>query len=387
MTDFILKHFIKSSTTEEEIRKKYGILSGYVGIICNVILFTLNFFAGVITHSVSITADALNNLSDAGSSVATLLGFKLADRPADKEHPFGHGRYEYISGFVVSLIIILMGIELLKASFEKILSPQQIDFKMISFLIMLCSIAVKLWLCFFNKKVGNIICSATLQATAMDSLSDVVATSAVIIGMLVNHFFHFNIDGYMGVIVALFILYTGITTAKDTLNPLLGTAPPYDLIEEMKKEVLSYDGILGVHDLIVHSYGAEKKLVSLHAEVSAQSDILKIHEVIDTIERDIKQKFMCDAVIHMDPVDMEDEQTKQLYHKIKSTVKDIDDSFNMHDFRVVKSMGEVKLFFDVAVPFPCQQSNSEIAAKIKCNVEKLGENYIANITIDRLYTP
>ena len=193
MTDFILKHFIKSSTTEEEIRKKYGILSGYVGIICNVILFTVKFFAGVITHSVSITADALNNLSDAGSSVATLLGFKLADRPADKEHPFGHGRYEYISGFVVSLIIILMGIELLKASFEKILSPQQIDFKMISFLIMLCSIAVKLWLCFFNKKVGNIICSATLQATAMDSLSDVVATSAVIIGMLVNHFFHFNI--------------------------------------------------------------------------------------------------------------------------------------------------------------------------------------------------
>ena len=361
MTDFILKHFIKSSTTEEEIRKKYGILSGYVGIICNVILFTVKFFAGVITHSVSITADALNNLSDAGSSVATLLGFKLADRPADKEHPFGHGRYEYISGFVVSLIIILMGIELLKASFEKILSPQQIDFKMISFLIMLCSIAVKLWLCFFNKKVGNIICSATLQATAMDSLSDVVATSAVIIGMLVNHFFHFNIDGYMGVIVALFILYTGITTAKDTLNPLLGTAPPYDLIEEMKKEVLSYDGILGVHDLIVHSYGAEKKLVSLHAEVSAQSDILKIHEVIDTIERDIKQKFMCDAVIHMDPVDMEDEQTKQLYHKIKLTVKDIDDSFNMHDFRVVKSMGEVKLFFDVAVTFPCQQSNSEIA--------------------------
>jgi len=387
MTDFILKHFIKSSTTEEEIRKKYGILSGYVGIICNVILFTVKFFAGVITHSVSITADALNNLSDAGSSVATLLGFKLADRPADKEHPFGHGRYEYISGFVVSLIIILMGIELLKASFEKILSPQQIDFRMISFLIMLCSIAVKLWLCFFNKKVGNIICSATLQATAMDSLSDVVATSAVIIGMLVNHFFHFNIDGYMGVIVALFILYTGITTAKDTLNPLLGTAPPYDLIEEMKKEVLSYDGILGVHDLIVHSYGAEKKLVSLHAEVSAQSDILKIHEVIDTIERDIKQKFMCDAVIHMDPVDMEDEQTKQLYHKIKLTVKDIDDSFNMHDFRVVKSMGEVKLFFDVAVPFPCQQSNSEIAEKIKCNVEKLGENYIANITIDRLYTP
>ncbi|MEY8320719.1 cation diffusion facilitator family transporter [Lachnospiraceae bacterium 46-61] len=387
MTDFILKHFVKSSTTEEETRKKYGILSGYVGILCNVILFAVKFFAGIITHSVSITADALNNLSDVGSSVATLLGFKLADRPPDKEHPFGHGRYEYISGFVVSLIIILMGIELLKASFEKIISPQQINFRIVSFLIMLCSIGVKLWLCFFNKKVGKMISSATLQATAMDSLSDVAATSAVIIGMLVNHFFHFNIDGYMGVIVAGFILYTGVTTAKETLNPLLGTAPPYDLIEKMKKEVLSYDGILGVHDLIVHSYGAEKKLVSLHAEVSAQSDILKIHEVIDTIERDIKQKFMCDAVIHMDPIDMEDEQTKQLYHEIKLAVKDIDDSFNMHDFRVVKSMGEVKLFFDVAVPFPCQQSNSEIAETIKYNVEKLGKNYIANITIDRLYTP
>lgn len=387
MTEFILKHFIKSGTTEEDTRKKYGMVSGYVGILCNIILFAVKFFAGVITHSVSITADALNNLSDVGSSVATLLGFKLADRPPDKEHPFGHGRYEYISGFVVSLIIILMGIELLKASFEKIISPQQINFHIISFLIMLCSIAVKLWLCFFNKKVGKIISSATLQATAMDSLSDVAATSAVMIGMLVYYFFHLNIDGYMGIIVAAFILYTGITTAKETLNPLIGTAPPYDLIEEIKKEVLSYPGILGVHDLIVHSYGAEKKLISLHAEVSAQSDILQIHDVIDTIERDMKQKFMCDAVIHMDPIDMEDEQTKQLYHQIKLTVKNIDDSFNIHDFRVVKSMGEVKIFFDVAVPFPCQQSNSEIAEKIKYHVEELEENYIANVTIDRLYTP
>lgn len=386
MVKWILKYFVKSDVIDGEARKKCGVISGYVGIFCNFILFSVKLFAGIITSSVSIMADALNNLSDAASSVATLLGFHLSDRPPDEEHPFGHGRYEYVAGFVVSLIIILMGIELLKASFDKIIHPQQMTFHMLSFFILLCSILVKLWLCFFNKKMGIMISSATLQATAMDSLTDVVATSAVIVGMLVTHFFGKNIDGYMGIVVALFILYTGITTAKETLNPIIGTAPSSDLVEEIKKEVLSYKGILGVHDLIIHSYGAEKKLVSLHAEVSAHDDILKIHEVIDSIERDIKQKFLCDTVIHMDPIDMEDEQTKQLYHKVKQIVKNIDNTFEIHDFRVVKSIGEIKLFFDVNVSFQCQQNDNDIAEKIKCDVEKLEQCCIADVTIDRLYS-
>lgn len=383
MTNFIIKYFIKPSNSGED-RKRYGIVSGYVGIFCNLILFASKLFAGILASSVSIMADALNNLSDAGSSIATLLGFKLADRPPDKEHPFGHGRYEYVSGFVVSLIIILMGIELLKASFEKIIFPQQMTFHTLSFVIMLFSILLKLWMCFFNKKIGKLIDSQTLQAAAMDSLSDVIATSAVILGMLITHFFHINIDGYMGIVVSLFILYTGITTAKETLNPLLGCAPPPDFVQEIKKEVLSYDGILGVHDLIVHNYGAEKKLVSLHAEVSAHGDILKIHDVIDTIERDIKQKFLCDMVIHMDPIDIEDNQTKQLYHQTKYIVETINPSFKIHDFRVVKSVGEIKLFFDVAVPFHYQKTEEEMIEQIKNKIEQLDETYIATITVDRI---
>ncbi len=383
MINFIIKHLIKPSNPAED-RKKYGIVSGYVGIFCNILLFISKLFAGILTSSVSIMADALNNLSDAGSSIATLMGFKLADMPPDKEHPFGHGRYEYVSGFVVSLIIILMGIELFKASFEKIISPQQMTFHMLSFIIMLFSIVLKLWMCFFNKKIGKLIDSQTLQAAAMDSLSDVVATSAVIFGMLITHFFDVNIDGYMGILVALFILYTGITTAKETLNPLLGSAPPSDFVKEIKKEVLSYKGILGVHDLIVHSYGAEKKLISLHAEVSAYGDILKIHDVIDTIERDIKQKFLCDVVIHMDPIDTEDKQTKQLYHQTKYIVETIDPSLKIHDFRVIKSIGEIKLFFDVAIPFHYQKTDEEMVQQIKDKVEQLGSNYIATITIDHI---
>ncbi len=383
MINFIIKHLIKPSNPAED-RKKYGIVSGYVGIFCNILLFISKLFAGILTSSVSIMADALNNLSDAGSSIATLMGFKLADMPPDKEHPFGHGRYEYVSGFVVSLIIILMGIELFKASFEKIISPQQMIFHMLSFIIMLFSIVLKLWMCFFNKKIGKLIDSQTLQAAAMDSLSDVVATSAVIFGMLITHFFDVNIDGYMGILVALFILYTGITTAKETLNPLLGSAPPSDFVKEIKKEVLSYKGILGVHDLIVHSYGAEKKLISLHAEVSAYGDILKIHDVIDTIERDIKQKFLCDVVIHMDPIDTEDKQTKQLYHQTKYIVETIDPSLKIHDFRVIKSIGEIKLFFDVAIPFHYQKTDEEMVQQIKDKVEQLGSNYIATITIDHI---
>ena len=389
MTHFIIKYFIeneKYNTTKDatSIRKRYGIVSGYVGIFCNIVLFFIKLFAGIITHSISITADAFNNLSDAGSSIATVLGFQLAEKSPDKEHPFGHGRYEYIAGFIVSIIIILMGVELLKASVEKIFFPQEVIFHTSTIIILSISIIIKIWLSIFNQKIGKIIQSSALKATAMDSFSDVIATIAVIIGVLINHFFSVNVDGYIGVIVAIFIFYTGITTAKDTLDPLIGTAPDKKFIEDIKKFILSYDDILGIHDLIVHSYGAEKKLISLHAEVSAHENILKIHNCIDDIERSIKQKFCCDAVIHMDPIDTEDENTKQLYQKVKVIVFEIDKTFQIHDFRVITNEKETKIFFDVTVPFQCKETDISICNKIKKEIEKMEKDFIVEITIDHL---
>lgn len=387
MTHFIIKYFIenkKDKKNHTSVRKRYGIVSGYVGIFCNIVLFLIKLFSGIITHSVSITADAFNNLSDAASSIATVLGFQLSGKSPDKEHPFGHGRYEYIAGFIVSIMIILVGAELLKTSVEKIFFPQEITFHISTIIILLISIVVKIWLSVFNQKIAAMIQSSTVKATAMDSFSDVIVTIAVIIGILINHFFNRNIDGYIGVLVAVFILYTGITTAKDTLNPLLGTAPDKEFIEEIKKFILSYDSILGIHDLIVHSYGAEKKLISLHAEVSAHENILKIHNDIDEIERAVKQMFCCDAVIHMDPVDMEDEKTKELYQKIKGIILEIYPDFKIHDFRVVTNATQARIFFDVTVPYQWKESDTFICHSIKKEIEKIEKNAVVEITIDHI---
>ena len=317
MTNFLIKHFIPNASDVKSpaVRQRYGVVSGVVGILCNALLCTAKIAAGLLTGAVSIVADGINNLSDGGSCVVSLLGFKMAGKPADDKHPFGHGRIEYVAGLIVSFIIVLMGVELAKTSLDKIFHPEEISFSWITPAVLGISILVKLWMCFFNRKMGDKIDSAVLRATAMDSLSDVAATSAVLAGFVIGYWARVNLDGYLGVLVALFILYTGVSTAKGTLDLLLGEAPDPEFVKQIQQEVLSYPEIIGVHDLIVHNYGPGHSVVSLHAEVPCDVDILKIHDTIDNAERDLKKKFDCEVVIHMDPIITDDKETNEIHQK------------------------------------------------------------------------
>lgn len=385
MTKFLVKLFIKNSDdiNNPAVRNKYGSFGGCVGIFLNLCLFTGKFFAGMITGSVSISADAFNNLSDAGSSIVTLVGFKMAGKPADNEHPFGHGRFEYISGFLISMIIILMGFEIGKTSVEKIIHPENVTFSMLSLSILIISVLVKLWMCFFNTQLGKMINSQTMKATAMDSLNDVLATSAVIVGVLISHFKGINIDGYLGVAVALFILFTGISTAKGMLNQLLGEAPDKEFINDIKAFVLSYDEIIGVHDVIVHSYGAGKCIISLHAEVPCDMDILKIHDIIDLIEIQLNKSFNCQSVIHMDPIAVNDENTLFVAQKVVAILRKIDEQISMHDFRMVNGDTHTNLIFDVVVPFKFKMCDDELKKTIVTGISNIDKSYNAVIVIDK----
>lgn len=387
MTNLIIRLFVKNKKDMDaaQIHQRYGIVSGSVGIFCNMLLFFIKLLAGIVTSSVSIMADAFNNLSDAGSSIMTLIGFKIAVIPADDEHPFGHGRFEYISGFVVSMIIILMGFELMKTSIEKIINPVEINFRIISFMIMILSIGLKLWMCLFYKKMCKRIGSPALGVAAKDSLSDVVATSAVVLGIVIYNLKGWNIDGYMGCVVALFILYTGITTARETISPLLGQAPDPDFVEDIEAEVLSYEDVSGIHDLIVHNYGPQKRLISLHAEVPCHIDIMKIHDIIDTIERQLTLKFHCEAVIHMDPIVTNDEKTIELHEKVSKIVSDIDETLTIHDFRTVRNPEQIRVIFDVSVPYKFNQTNEELIKSIEAKIQGLEDNCKGVIHIDRSF--
>jgi len=381
----LIKIFIKDSDniTNSNVRQKYGILGGAVGIFLNLFLFVGKFFAGIVTSSIAITADAFNNLSDAGSSIISLVGFKMAVKPADNEHPFGHGRFEYISAFAISMIIILMGFELAKSSVGKIIHPVDVKFSGISNAILVASILIKLWMCYFNTKLGQLINSAAMKATAKDSISDAVATSAVLAGVILTHFIGVNIDGYLGVLVAIFILYTGYTTSKETLSHLLGEAPDKEFIEEIRHTVLVHDEVVGIHDIIVHNYGAGQCIVSLHAEVPCEMDILVIHDVIDLIEIELKNKFSCSAVIHMDPIAMNDEETLKVAQKIVSILKSIDTQISMHDFRMVNGETHTNLIFDVAIPFNFKLSDGELLKIIKTKIAGINSCYNAVIKIDK----
>lgn len=387
MTSLLIRLFIKnhSQTENQQVRQKYGLLGGIVGIVCNVALFLAKLVAGLLTASISITADALNNLSDAGSSIVTLIGFKMSGKPADDEHPFGHGRMEYISGFIVSVAIILVGIELIRSSIDKIIHPEEVTFSILSVVILLVSIGVKLWMGLFNRKLGKMIDSAALKATAMDSISDVVTTSTVLLGILVSVLTGFSIDGYAGVIVAIFILYTGFMTAKDTLNLLLGEAPDVKFVQEIEKEVLSYEDVVGVHDLIVHNYGPGRSVISLHAEVSCHIDILKIHDTIDTIERDLKKKFGCDCVIHMDPIVTDDQKINEVHGKMETLVKLIDPSITIHDFRMVEGPTHTNLIFDVVVPHKFRLSDEQVVEAVRYAAQTLDKTYEVVINVDKTY--
>ena len=387
MVTLLGRLFIRQEGREEaEVRKAYGILCGAVGIFFNILLFAGKFFAGTLSGSIAITADAFNNLSDAGSSVVTLLGFQLAGQKPDPEHPFGHGRMEYLSGLVVSMLILLMGVELGKSSLEKILHPEEVDFSPLIVGILCVSIAVKLYMFLYNKRIGKKLGSTAMEATAMDSLSDCVATTAVLAATLVGHFTGLRIDGWCGIVVACFILWSGIGAARDTLNPLLGTPPTAEFVGRIRDLVMAHKGIIGIHDLIVHDYGPGRVMISLHAEVSASENVLELHDEIDNVETELREKLGCEAVIHMDPIVTDDGITEETRERVASLIHCIDDDINIHDFRMVSGPTHTNLIFDAVVPFGFRLSDEEVEKKIKAAVRALDGNYYAVVKVERSYT-
>lgn len=387
MTDFLIKTFIRDSEQVHDpaVREHYGVLSGVVGILLNLLLSAGKLCAGVLSASISITADAFNNLSDAGSSVVTLVGFKLAGQKADDGHPFGHGRLEYLTGLLVSLVILLVGLELGKSSIEKILHPEPVSFSVVSVIILAISILVKLWMCLFNRRLGRRIGSAAMAATAADSLSDVAATSAVLAGTLVGRMTGLAIDGWVGALVAVFILRAGWGAAKDTINPLLGQNPDPELVRNIQTTVLSHPQVTGMHDLIIHDYGPGRSMMSFHAEVPIDSDIMEAHDVIDHIERELKDRFGIETSVHMDPIATNDEQVNRVRAQVAALVQVIDPAMTIHDFRMTRGPLHTNLIFDVVVPHKCPLSDGEVAARIEKAVKTLDDHYFVVLQLDRSY--
>ena len=382
----MLSKFIKNydDIKNPQVRSACGNFSGVVGIILNLILFSAKLLSGILTASISVTADAFNNLSDAGSSVVTFLGFKLANRPADEEHPYGHGRYEYVAGLGISCAIILVGVELLKSSIEKIINPEESTaITLLSVCILIGSICVKLWMFFFNRAMSKKISSSALKATAMDSLTDCIATSVVLIGLGISAVTGVNIDGWLGCAVAGFILYTGISTFKESLSPLLGNTPDPEFIDEIREIVLSTELITGIHDLLIHDYGPGRCIISFHAEVPYDVDILKAHDVIDRLERKIQEKYNCVVTIHMDPIEVNDMLTNKCKKLVNNIIHSIDSSLDLHDFRIVSGESHTNLIFDLVVPFECKYSNEELKQKIDMQLSKENINYYTVIVFDK----
>ena len=376
----------KENTSSPAVRQAYGMLTGVVGIFLNICLFAGKFIAGTISGSISITADAFNNLSDAGSSFVTLIGFKLAGAKPDPDHPFGHGRIEYVSGLIVSGVILLMAFELIKNSVDKIIHPTEVEFSLLAMGILVASILVKIYMYFYNQQISKKIDSAAMKATAVDSLSDTLATTVVLIAAIVAKYTGLQVDGYCGVLVGLFIFYAGFSAAKDTLDPLLGQPAEPEFVERIEEIVNGYDMVLGIHDLVVHNYGPGRVMISLHAEVPADEDILKIHDMIDIIENDLKEQLHCEAVIHMDPV-VNDEQTNELRTAVKEIVESFEGSVSMHDFRTVIGPTHTNMIFDVLVPFDYPMTDAQVKEKVQAEVwERLGKEYYTVIQIDRPYT-
>ena len=387
MISLLARLFLKPEGRDEAaLRKGYGILCGAVGIGLNVLLFAGKFFAGTLSGSIAITADAFNNLSDAGSSFVTLLGFQLAGQKPDSDHPFGHGRIEYLSGLAVSMLIILMGFELAKSSLDKILHPAPVDSSWLVIAILCVSICVKLYMSFYNRSLGKKLNAPAMLATAADSLSDSVATTAVLIATLVGRFTGLKIDGWCGILVAAFILWSGFNAAKDTVNPLLGTPPTHEFVNQIKNLVMAHPGIIGIHDLIVHDYGPGRVMISLHAEVSASENVLELHDEIDNVESELREKLGCEAVIHMDPIVTDDGITEETRERVAALVHCIDDAINIHDFRMVAGPSHTNVIFDAVVPYGFRLTDAEVEEKIKTAVRTLDGNYFAVVKVERSYT-
>jgi len=387
MTDLLIKLFIKNSddTNNIKVRTAYGTLSGCVGIFVNVLLSVAKLIIGSITHSITITGDALNNLSDAGSSAISLLGFRIASKPADQEHPYGHGRVEYICGLGVSVIIMFMGFELIKSSIGKIIEPQAPEFNYAAIIVLVLSILGKLWLALFNRKVGKAINSDTVDAVVKDSLSDMAATAVSIVSLVLSRYFDIPFDGIFGVVVSLFVIWAGVGVFRSTTALLLGQAPDNATVKMLEEKIMSYDGVLGVHDLIIHDYGPGRCFVTAHAEVSSTSDIMESHDLMDVIEQEIRNDIGYMITLHMDPIVMDDEKTNSARTMVIEMVNDIDSSLSIHDFRIVSGPHHTNLIFDVVLPFSCKLDGSKVIELINQKLAAHEKNYYAVVTIDRNY--
>lgn len=385
MSALLVRLFIKDrdNVKDKNVRKKYGYLGSCTGIILNIMLFLGKLIAGLVSGAVSVMADAFNNLSDAGSSIMSLVGFKMAAKAADEDHPFGHGRMEYISGLVISFIIMMMSIELGKSSFAKIFAHDKLSFSAMTFVILACSVAVKLWMWYFYRKLGKKINSTSLFASAADSLSDCAATGAVMLAMVFSALTGINIDGYMGVLVALFIFRSGFMTCKDSVSPLLGSKPDKEFVQDIVDTAMSFPEIIGVHDLLVHDYGVGSTVISFHAEVPCEMDFMAAHELIDNLEDHMKEKYHCAVSIHMDPVADHDEETIETKKIVTDVVKSIDQCLSIHDFRMTKGENRENLIFDVVVPFGFKLSDSEVKDKISKRLTEFDGRYNAVINVDK----
>lgn len=388
MTEFLVRHFIKDyhKTEELNVRTQYGTLAGVVGIICNALLFAVKAAVGIAMHSISVTADAFNNLSDAASSVIGLVGVKLAGKPADKEHPFGHGRMEYITALVVSFLVIEVGLAFFKDAFSRIWNPQKLEFQFISVLILVLSIGVKLWMSLFNRKLGKRIDSKVMLATAADAVGDVITTSATVISLLFFYFTGINIDGVIGVCVSLVVIWAGIGIAKDTLKPLLGEPTSSADYEKITRFVESYDGIIGSHDLIVHNYGPGRNMASIHAEVPNDVDIEESHEIIDRIERDAISQIGVFLVIHMDPVETKNERILEIRKQVEASINEIYPDVTIHDLRVVEGKERINLIFDMVVPFAySREEQKELERKVRSYLSERDSRYQCVITVEQSF--
>ncbi len=387
MTELLVGWFIKDKENihDTKVRQSYGRLSGFVGICCNVLLFALKLFIGLATGAVSIMADAFNNLSDAASSVVTLIGFYMAGRPADGGHPYGHGRIEYLSGLFIAAAILMTGLELMKSSVEKILHPEAPEFSLVSIVILAASILLKLWMSKFNFKLGERIQSEVMKATATDSLSDCISTGAVLLGALIGILAGKNLDGWIGALVALFVCFAGLGAAKETIQPLLGQAPDPELVNKIKERVIKEEKILGVHDLNVHDYGPGRRMISLHAEVSYKEDILEAHDLIDNIERDLMKEFQCDATIHMDPVVTDDEEMNKVRQMVEAIVTEKNAEWKIHDFRMVRGSTHTNLIFDLVVAPEELVKKQEIERWVKEKIHDAAPELYAVVTVEQSF--
>ena len=388
MTDFLVKHFVKDyeHTEKVSVRTAYGVLASMVGIFCNVFLFVVKFVIGLLVHSVSVTADAFNNLSDAGSSIISFAGVKIASKPADAEHPFGHGRMEYIAALIVSFLVMEVGFTFLKDSFGKIKSPEILNFQLMSVVILVLSIGVKLWLGLFNRKLGEKIDSKVMMAAFTDSMGDVLTTTVTIVSLIIFKVTGVNIDGFVGIGVALVVMWAGFGIAKDTLEPLLGEAVDPEEYQKIKRFVESYDGVVGSHDLIVHNYGPNRSMASIHAEVPNNVSIEASHEVIDRIERDAIENLGIFLVVHMDPIEIEDEHVLMIRNRANQAIAEIDDSCTIHDFRVVDGQKQINLIFDLVVPREYdKEKQSEVERSLCEKMKEQDERYEFVITVEHSF--